>query len=243
MVNGSIRLFRLFGITVYLHWSWFAIAALFIWLGKRYESSAWYALEYGTLFLIVLMHEFGHSLACRSVGGSADTIILWPLGGIAFVNPPMRPGAFLWSIFAGPLVNILLVPVTFVGLWIVLNQYPNPLADDQYQAMSDGMRYLFNLFEINSLLLIFNLIPVYPLDGGQIFQSILWFFLGYIRSLRLASIVGIAGAGLLMFYAIQGGGSWLAVMSLFLGSQALNGYRRAQQLAANAPGFPVVTRR
>ena len=57
------------------------------------------------------MHEFGHALACRQVGGKANQIMLWPLGGVAYVSPPQRPGAMLWSIAAGPLVNVVLVPV------------------------------------------------------------------------------------------------------------------------------------
>ena len=63
------------------------------------------------LFLIVLIHEFGHQLACRSVGGQTHDIVLWPLGGVAYVSPPQRPGAQLWSIAAGPLVNVVLIPV------------------------------------------------------------------------------------------------------------------------------------
>jgi Zn-dependent protease len=77
----------------------------------RYTSLTWNVLEYLALLLIVLLHEFGHSLACRQVGGQADRIVLWPLGGVAYVQPPQRPGATLWSIAAGPLVNVALIPV------------------------------------------------------------------------------------------------------------------------------------
>ena len=74
-----------------------------------YSSLVWNIVEYLTLFLIVLLHEFGHSLACRQVGGTADKIMLWPLGGVAYIAPPQRPGAVLWSIAAGPLVNVVLL--------------------------------------------------------------------------------------------------------------------------------------
>src|SRR5512136_466958 len=114
--QGSIRLFRLAGIDLYLHWSWFLVA--YYEINQRaghYTSLVWNVLEYLALFGIVLLHEFGHSLACRQVGGQADRIVLWPLGGVAFVDPPQRPGATLWSIAAGPLVNVALVPV-LVGL-------------------------------------------------------------------------------------------------------------------------------
>ena len=110
--QGSIHLFRIAGVDLYLHWSWFLVALIEIqnWRG-RYSSVFWSALEYLALFLIVLLHEFGHAMACRQVGGTANRIMLWPLGGVAYVNPPQRPGATLWSIAAGPLVNLALLPV------------------------------------------------------------------------------------------------------------------------------------
>src|SRR5205823_188694 len=74
----------------------------------------WNALEVLVLFLIVLIHEFGHQLACRQVGGKTHDIVLFPLGGIAYVSPPEHPGPQLWSIAAGPLVNVILIPVLSV---------------------------------------------------------------------------------------------------------------------------------
>ena len=110
--NGSLRLFRFAGIDVFLHWAWFLVAAFEISNRTRnYSSPVWNVLEYLTLFLIVMVHEFGHALACRQVGGIADRIMLWPLGGVAYVDPPPRPGATLWSIAAGPLVNVALIPI------------------------------------------------------------------------------------------------------------------------------------
>src|SRR5271170_1936249 len=115
--QGSIRLFRLFGIDVFLHWSWFLVAAYEIQTRKgSYSSVTWNVLEYLALFLIVMLHEFGHALACRQVGGRADRIVLWPLGGVAYVDPPPRPAATLWSIAAGPLVNVVLYPILTIFL-------------------------------------------------------------------------------------------------------------------------------
>ena len=78
-----------------------------------YSSITWNIIEYLSLFLIVMLHEFGHALACRQVGGEANRIVLWPLGGVAYVDPPPRPGATLWSIAAGPLVNVALLPILY----------------------------------------------------------------------------------------------------------------------------------
>ena len=110
--QGSIHLFRFAQVDVFLHWSWFLVAVFEINArAGRYSSVAWNVLEYLALFLIVLLHEYGHALACRQVGGMANQIVLWPLGGVAYVDPPPRPGATFWSIAAGPLVNVALLPI------------------------------------------------------------------------------------------------------------------------------------
>src|SRR3977135_1178211 len=90
--QGSIRLFRVAGIDLFLHWSWFLVAAFEISdRAKRYSSLTWNVLEYLVLFLIVMLHEYGHALACRQVGGTANRIVLSPLGGLAYGKPPPRP--------------------------------------------------------------------------------------------------------------------------------------------------------
>ena len=91
--QNSLHLCRIAGVDLYVHWSWFLVAVFEIGTrGRSYSSPLWNVLEYLALFAIVLMHEFGHVLACRSTGGSADQIMLWPLGGVAYVKPPQRPG-------------------------------------------------------------------------------------------------------------------------------------------------------
>jgi len=93
-MKGAFPIFRLAGIRVYLHFTWFIVAALeVVRFAGRDRNPIWAAFEYLALFAIVLAHEFGHTFACRQTGGQADTVLLWPLGGIAFVKPPPRPGA------------------------------------------------------------------------------------------------------------------------------------------------------
>src|SRR5687768_15834056 len=127
-MGGTIRLFKFSGIQVYLHFSWFLVAAYELTQRAHiYSSPVWAGYEYVALFGIVLLHEFGHSLACRQTGGTANQIVLWPLGGIAFVNPPRRAGAMLWSIAAGPLVNVALFPVlTFAVSVAAQRAYESP---------------------------------------------------------------------------------------------------------------------
>src|SRR3989454_1411411 len=151
--KGSFRLFHFAGVDVFLHWSWFIVAIFLIQSSiGQYSAPVWAVLEYLSLFVIVLLHEFGHALACRQVGGKADQIVLWPLGGVAYVAPPPRPGATLWSIAAGPLVNVALVPVLGI-LWIVSRSFHWP------EALPDAHAYLVAISIINFGLLIFNLLP------------------------------------------------------------------------------------
>jgi Zn-dependent protease len=226
--RGSLRLFRFSGIQVYLHWSWFAVALYEIQTRRgTYSSMLWNALEYLGLFLIVLMHEFGHSLACRSVGGKADQIVLWPLGGVAYVNPPQRPGATLWSIAAGPLVNVLLAPMLTV-LWVLAGQ------SGWDETMPNAFHLVETLWQINLVLLIFNLMPVYPLDGGQIFRSILWFFMGRARSLMVASMVGFGGVALIIVLAIYERSIWTVIVGAFILMNCWRGLLYARVLTQTA---------
>jgi Zn-dependent protease len=224
-MGGTIRLFKFSGIQVYLHFSWFFFAAYeFTQRTGLYSKPIWSAFEYIALFGIVLLHEFGHALACRQTGGTADRIVLWPLGGIAFVNPPRRPGAMLWSIAAGPLVNVVLVPVLTVA--VLVTAMPAGV------ELSDFSQFVLQVWKINIVLLIFNILPIYPLDGGQILRSLLWFPLGEIRSLQIASVIGLVGsialAGLAWFIGMDV--FWTAIMALFLISRAVAGWQYAKAL-------------
>src|SRR6266705_3610538 len=185
--QGSIHLFRFAGIDLFLHWSWFLVAAFEISNRTRtYSTLTWDVLEYLALCFIVMLHEFGHALACRQVGGTANRIVLWTLGGVAYVNPPPRPGATLWSIAAGPLVNVALVPVLYVmGI--------GDRSLGWAEAMPNAHALLGAVGFITKVLLIFNLLPIYPLDGGQILRSLLWFVVGRARSLTVTTILGFVG--------------------------------------------------
>lgn len=229
--KGSFRLFRFAGIDVFLHWSWFAFAVIeFQYRAGNYSARLWNGLEYLALFLIVLIHEFGHSLACRQVGGRADQIVLWPLGGVAYVDPPQRPGAMLWSIAAGPLVNVVLFPI-LTGLMLLSSSWGWP------GTLPDAYKLIQAIWYINLALLIFNLLPIYPLDGGQILRSLLWFPLGRARSLMVASIVGFVGVPVGILIAFLAGDVWLGIICAFILLNCWGGLMHARALAraANAP--------
>jgi tetratricopeptide (TPR) repeat protein len=161
-------------------------------------------------------------------------IMLWPLGGVAFVQPPARPGAVLWSIAAGPLVNVLLVPVTIgaiviasAGRWGLL--YP------------DFMRFLISIAVINIVLLLFNLLPIYPLDGGQILHALLWFVIGRARSLMVSGFLGlVTAAGVIVLALVRLQDRWLALVALFVAWQAWRGFRLGARLQVIQPALDLM---
>jgi Zn-dependent protease len=237
--SGSFRFFRFAGVQVYVHWSWFLVAWLEISTRRHiYSAAIWNVAEYLGLFLIVLLHEFGHVLACRQTGGVANEIVLWPLGGVAFGKPPPRPGAELWTVAAGPLVNVVLWPVLLVALWASNNFGLS-------ERVPDFGKLIFMLWFINRLLLFFNILPIFPLDGGQILRSLLWFQLGRARSLHLAASIGLIGVAALGGYGLwkrPDSVLWIAVLAVVLGSQCLAAIRQARALLAletlpRRPGF------
>jgi Zn-dependent protease len=233
MKQGAFKLFTFSGIGVYVHWMWF-LAALYSIENRAnvYSSLAWNAVEYLSLFSIVLIHEFGHQLACRSVGGKTHDIVLWLLGGVAYVTPPERPGAQLWSIAAGPLVNVVLIPI--LAVLVSLSYHLG-----WYDTHVDAYKLVHNIFTINIILLVFNMMPVYPLDGGQIVRSLLWFWLGRAKSLMVASIIGFIGlAGLIGLAVWEFVSSedkqvavWPVFIAIFIALSCWRGLRQALAMA------------
>jgi Zn-dependent protease len=221
--QGTFRIARVAGINVYLHWWWFLVAAYEIRGAGRYSSVLWNLAEYLALFLIVLTHEFGHALACRSVGGRADTIMLWPLGGVAYVSPPDRPGAQLWSIAAGPLVNVVLAPVLLGAVYLARTVHLQTTWHDAYLLLR---AMLF----IDIGLLVFNILPVYPLDGGQILRSLLWFVMGRGRSLMVATVMGMLGVAALVVYAFYSQSVWTGLIAIYMLMNCWSGLQHSLKL-------------
>jgi Zn-dependent protease len=222
--RGAIPLGSVAGIKLFLHWSWFLVAAIEIQMrAGSYSSIVWNVLEYLAIFVIVLLHEFGHAFACRSVGGKADQIMLWPLGGIAYVDPPQRPGATLWSIVAGPLVNVALLPI-LGGAFFAAR------AAGWWASMPDAYHFIGAVLGINVVLLVFNILPIYPLDGGKILWALLWFFLGRARSLFVATILGFIGIAGYLFLALRSGYTWLMIMAVYLVFNCWTSFKYARAL-------------
>lgn len=174
------------------------------------------------LFGIVLLHEFGHVIACRASGGNANEILMWPLGGLAFVQPPHNWRAHMMTVLGGPLVNVLICIVTGIPLGIATGRWlgaalPNPLDLFGPAAYITGWP-LLGLYLINAMsfvLLLFNLLPLFPLDGGRIVQAALWPRFGYVRSMRIAVRTGYIGAILLAIFGFVFNHLMLVLIAVF----------------------------
>ena len=147
----------------------------------------------GLLFGSVLLHEFGHSFAGRFCDGESETILLWPLGGLAFVSLPDSPIAHFLTALAGPLVSL--------ALWGGATAL-SPLATGWYSEL-----FLYELARMNLMIVLFNLIPALPMDGGRMLQAALWRNLGYVRSMWICCNLALVIAVLLFIVSFVNIGS------------------------------------
>ncbi len=239
MGGGSIQLARVFGIRVGASPSWFAVLFLIIFLlaGQfdRTADSAGGAFGLAVagafaFFLSILLHELGHALAARRVGIQISGIDLWFFGGVAKLSRDTRtPGEEFKVAAAGPAVTALIVLVC-VGTALALSRTGEFYDSAQLDGMSTspGVALLAWLATVNVILLAFNLVPAFPLDGGRIARAVAWRITGdKRRSTRISARLGqgfsylLIGGGL--FLALTSdpfNGVWFMVLGWFLGQAA-----------------------
>lgn len=230
-LTWGVPLYSAFGIRVRLHFFFVLfIAAVLIQAGFE-GTLALQAGYMGILFALVLLHEYGHCFACRAVGGEADQIILWPLGGLALCAPPHHWKAEFITVIGGPAVNAVLLPVLGGAVWlatgeigaVVFNPF-NPgyaalLAVDADATLPRWLVIaLWQAHYVNFILLAFNmLVPMFPMDAGRVVQTLLWRTMGYGRSMDIAVTTGLAAAIALGVIAIVTGRTVLLGVAIFGG--------------------------
>ncbi len=158
------------------------IALELSWDDPRGELVVDAAASLAILFVSVLAHELGHCFAARRMGGRADQIMLWPLGGLVSINLSHQPQEELVTAAAGPIVNLFICLAALPALalsGVDVRLLANPLVAPQ---AADGLSltYVLELSAwINWLLVLVNLLPAYPLDGGRVLRSLVWQRKGY----------------------------------------------------------------
>lgn len=182
-----MNLFRIFGIQLAVHASFVLLLAYYAYEGWREGGVSGMAWNVGLILLFfgcVVLHELGHSLTARRYGVRVPRILLMPIGGMAEMDRiPRQPRAELLITIAGPLVNFVIVLLMAPFLWRdLVSETPTP--EPSLAALG------VQLLVANAVMGTFNLLPVFPMDGGRIFRALLALKLPYLRATYWASLVG-----------------------------------------------------
>ncbi|WP_372619657.1 site-2 protease family protein [Falsiroseomonas sp.] len=213
-MSWSIPLGRVLGTEIRLHLTFFLLLA---WIGfAHYAQGGTPAALEGILFIClifscVVLHEFGHVLAARRYGISTPDITLLPIGGVARLERiPEKPSEELVVALAGPAVNVAIAALLFV----LLGGAPPVEAMAALPGAEHGM--LARLFWVNVVLVVFNLIPAFPMDGGRVLRALLGYRMGHRRATDIAATTGQVVAFLLGFLGLIGGAPLLVFVALFV---------------------------
>jgi len=185
------------------------------------------------VFGSVLLHELGHALAAKRVGGDARRIILWPLGGLAECSVPENPRAHFITAVAGPLVSLALGVTSFL---MVQFMFPARISG----SLSIVEIMIISVMYMNAMLFLFNLIPAYPMDGGRIIRSILWPLIGYAKAAQVAfklAMICSIGMGI---WAVHTGHLMLLLIAAYIFFQARQERKLLEMINYN-PGFMAST--
>ena len=224
--QGSIHLFRFAGVDLYLHWSWFLVAIYGVSSrGAKYTSMLWPVLEYLALFVIVLIARVRPcaGLPASRRAGEPNRALAAGRRGLRGPAAPARGDALEHRGGAagerGAGAGSDRAPAA--GPRRGLGRVPCPTRTHSSCTVCT----------INCVLLIFNMLPIYPLDGGQILQSLLWFVLGRARALMATVVIGFVGGRALIVVAIWAHAVWFGILCVFILMNCWRGLMQARVLA------------
>lgn len=212
-MNWSPSIGTIAGIRIEIHIIFMIFVAIELLRGGTGGDFLWTFRYMVILFLTVLLHEFGHCFGARYVGGSANRILMWPLGGLAYCQTPHRPWSHFFVAAAGPLVNVAICLICGMLLTLLagsiravpLNPFAFRIPVDLIPALVSyrASEYIYQIYMISYVLLLFNVcLPFYPMDGGRLLQAVLWWKMGYGRSMQIATTIGMVGAVLAGCYGL-----------------------------------------
>lgn len=213
-MKGSIRLFKLFGISINIHVTFLLLLIFFLSGGIK-----WLVLLLG-VFCFVTLHEICHSLVARSYGIEVREITLLPIGGVASMSSmPEKPSQEFFISIAGPLFNLIVVAVFYIPLKRLLG--PEVLFYRPFSTATWPLTLAY-LYWINLILAIFNLIPAFPMDGGRVLRSLLAQRMGYQRATKVAVNLGHLFALGFAYFGIVGFNIILIAIAIFIYVAASN---------------------
>jgi Zn-dependent protease len=211
MNSWNLRIGRYFGIPIDIHWT-FWLLLVYVFYGSVTDDKTPTEALVSVLFVIslfgcVVLHELGHALMARRFGVKTRDITLYPIGGVARLERiPERPIEELLVAIAGPLVNVAIAGALFLGGVRLPENAGQPTALTRADFLS-------SLLLVNCVLVVFNLLPAFPMDGGRVLRAFLALFMDYVRATRIAAamgqfmailfgFLGLSGAPMLLFIAL-----------------------------------------
>jgi Zn-dependent protease/predicted transcriptional regulator len=242
IMKWSWRVGEFLGIRVYVHATFLLligwIALTHFMQGQTLQSAVAGVLFTVAIFLSVLLHEYGHALAARRFGIGTRDITLLPIGGVARLERmPEEPKQELWVALAGPAVNVAISGALFVVLFAA--GALQPLAG----LSVAGGPFLERLMVANIFLVLFNLLPAFPMDGGRVLRALLATRLPYVKATKIA---GFLGQGMALLFGLAGlfGNPFLVFIALFvwIGAAQESAAVEAKSALGNVPvGSAMIT--
>jgi Zn-dependent protease len=240
LLSRRLKLGTFLGIGLYVHWS-FTLVILFVAFSTGYSGASGIAFAIALLFgafFCVTLHEYGHAMAARRFGIATADITLLPIGGVArLMRMPRIPRQEMVVAMAGPAVNVVIVLLLLLGFFTLtdgsaLRAFAGYVASDFTGApMDDAMiTTIFEIFTspsvlgfsiamlvVNTMLVVFNMIPAFPMDGGRVFRSLLAMTMNYRKATFVASRVGLVCAALMAMVALNERHPILGMIAIFIG--------------------------
>ena len=233
-MRWSFKVARIAGIDVRIHATFFLLLGFVAYFGGHRAGGSWglsAVLIWLLVFLCVLLHELGHALAAKAYGIPTVDITLYPIGGIARMERmPEKPVQELVVAIAGPLVNVVIIAV--LGVVLLATGEMSPL------VFLSPSNLLQALFTTNVYMVVFNLIPAFPLDGGRVLRAILATRMEYARATRLAAGIGQGLALALGIFAAFNGWLLLILIAIFI-YMAAESEAAIVQMRSVTAGLPV----
>ena len=225
-MDGSIKLLRVWGIDIRMH---LTFPLIVVWAAIQYGvllGQGWAGAVFGIvvtllLFVIVVLHELGHSYAALRYHVPVRRIVLLPIGGVAELERmPDKPSQELVVALAGPAVNFVLALL----LWLVAQGVrlgdellPGPMLDlFERGALAGGAAVFRYVFIANLFLGIFNLVPAFPLDGGRVLRALLALRMPYVRATSIAVSIGQTMAWLFGLWGVLSGNFFTLILAVFV---------------------------
>ena len=212
-MGWTITIGRVAGTEVKVHLTFFILVAFWAMAGYQ-QGGSWGALlatfTLFALFACIVLHEFGHILVARRYGVFTPDVILLPIGGVARLQRiPDEPRQELLIALGGPAVTLAIVVVLYLVL-VAMGR------DPALWGLEPDGPFLETLMQVNLYLLLFNLFPAFPMDGGRVLRALLASRLGLVEGTRIAARLGQASAVVAGFYALTAGRGLLVLVALFV---------------------------